>query len=601
MRAREFISEVINPATIRPGFSKTQNMGAYTLKAYIDPKVGNMPHLRIDAIDNQSGALIGATYFEPKDVAGNTIKTWQQIGKNGNLEALMTNVNPTQQNKGIGSAMYNFARRLGNQINPSSFGQTAAGKAFWNSGAGVNKIGQQGPSIDDALKQDFLKKARAEPTAPVAKTNAGAQPNQSINPMTPSRLTHPEVYNKPGAPAAAPSQPNTAGQQNTRYIRDTNGNLIPNPQANVKAPATTAAPVKPTVAPTSGLTRPDIPASVTPPGGFKTPSQVDQAINQIRSQPIDWDRESRSRGYAGVPPVQQPQTIRPQTTQSSSYANSQYAKNIAADNERLAKTVAADNLSRNQNLANQNAELSKRLAAQGDNSDYAKNIAADQARLNKQVADAQAQYNKTNPSKQGSGLTTQPPAPTKTTTPAVATTNVPQSSNAVATVPQTNVAPAKTPGSNVIGVMPTKNMGPAELVSPAGGGGGGGAIAKGIAGAGAAGAAAKMPQSGDEYTNFYPVTGTQFQNQQYIKDLQNQAAKYPSDPNIKGELEKMQKKFPVTPSKSVAPQTDIDPWASGIVPLPKGADSAENDLATNISSLIPKALNSNDLIERKRK
>ena len=263
--------------------------------------------------------------------------------------------------------------------------------------------------------------------------------------------------------------------------------------------------------------------------------------------------------------------------------------------------MAADNLSRNQNLANQNAELSKRLAAQGDNSDYAKNIAADQARLNKQVADAQAQYNKTNPSKQGSGLTTQPPAPTKTTTPAVATTNVPQSSNAVATVPQTNVAPAKTPGSNVIGVMPTKNMGPAELVSPAGGGGGGGAIAKGIAGAGAAGAAAKMPQSGDEYTNFYPVTGTQFQNQQYIKDLQNQAAKYPSDPNIKGELEKMQKKFPVTPSKSVAPQTDIDPWASGIVPLPKGADSAENDLATNISSLVPKALNSNDLIERKRR
>jgi hypothetical protein len=38
-----------------------------------------------------------------------------------------------------------------------------------------------------------------------------------------------------------------------------------------------------------------------------------------------------------------------------------------------------------------------------------------------------------------------------------------------------------------------------------------------------------------------------------------------------------------------------------MIPLPKGADAAENDLATNISSLIPKGLNSNDLIERKRK
>jgi hypothetical protein len=97
------------------------------------------------------------------------------------------------------------------------------------------------------------------------------------------------------------------------------------------------------------------------------------------------------------------------------------------------------------------------------------------------------------------------------------------------------------------------------------------------------------------------VAGTQFQDQQYIKDLQNQAAKYPNDPNIKGELEKMQKKLPVKSTPTTAPQADIDPWASGIVPLPKGADSAENDLGTNISSLIPKALNSNDLIERKRK
>jgi hypothetical protein len=49
----------------------------------------------------------------------------------------------------------------------------------------------------------------------------------------------------------------------------------------------------------------------------------------------------------------------------------------------------------------------------------------------------------------------------------------------------------------------------------------------------------KNIDKGSEYTNVYPAFGTDFQNKQYIKDLEAELAKTPNDPVIKAELKKM--------------------------------------------------------------
>jgi hypothetical protein len=58
---------------------------------------------------------------------------------------------------------------------------------------------------------------------------------------------------------------------------------------------------------------------------------------------------------------------------------------------------------------------------------------------------------------------------------------------------------------------------------------------------------------GNEYTNIYPAVGpTDFQNKQYIKDLEKELAKTPNDPTIKAELDKMRGVTnPTTSSKSL--------------------------------------------------
>ena len=49
---------------------------------------------------------------------------------NDSLEALDLHVDPKHRRKGLATAMYKFARELGNDIAPSSK-QTAMGKLFW--------------------------------------------------------------------------------------------------------------------------------------------------------------------------------------------------------------------------------------------------------------------------------------------------------------------------------------------------------------------------------------------------------------------------------------------------------------------------------------
>lgn len=166
MRAHEFIDEVVNDLTLKPGFERTQNMGDYTLRAYYDKAMGPEPHLRVDAID-RSGKIVGSTYFQPRTQTGQ-LATPGPASASSHLEALATKVDPAFQRQGVASSMYNFARRLGNQIKPSTLAQTPAGKDFWARGGGgigqINKVPAQ-PDVPGAVQPQ-----PASPTAPKPQT-----------------------------------------------------------------------------------------------------------------------------------------------------------------------------------------------------------------------------------------------------------------------------------------------------------------------------------------------------------------------------------------------------------------------------------------------
>lgn len=72
-----------------------------------------------------------------------------------NLRPTMLQVSERYRRQGIASAMYNFARRLGNDVVPGA-AQTDMGRAFWQGGAG------QGRSLDVS---DIPEPPPASPTA----------------------------------------------------------------------------------------------------------------------------------------------------------------------------------------------------------------------------------------------------------------------------------------------------------------------------------------------------------------------------------------------------------------------------------------------------
>lgn len=113
------LSEIFNPQVFTRGFEKERNHGRYRLVA----RVGRMPYspdrramrsdqFRVEAWRGRS--LVGWVNFEIID---------------DHLEALDVVVEPQHRRKGIASAMYQFARDLGNDIQPSSK-QTALGRKF---------------------------------------------------------------------------------------------------------------------------------------------------------------------------------------------------------------------------------------------------------------------------------------------------------------------------------------------------------------------------------------------------------------------------------------------------------------------------------------
>jgi GNAT superfamily N-acetyltransferase len=135
MRAQEFTVEKINPKTVQPGFR-------------VEKKLEN---LRMVATGRDSGRDDGVLGILIKVYDDDKNRLWPEIATarlivdtkdvldpNSVLKASFLHVDTDYRRQGIASAMYNFARELGNDLAPST-NQSSLGRAFWTGGGGVGK------------------------------------------------------------------------------------------------------------------------------------------------------------------------------------------------------------------------------------------------------------------------------------------------------------------------------------------------------------------------------------------------------------------------------------------------------------------------------
>lgn len=133
------VNEKINPRVIEPGFTAEKWInGRYLLRA--------VARETDDPNDRLRGMIIKA--YDP-EAKGHVTRSWgigtarfiaKQDKSTGewNLVSSNTQVSDQYQRQGIASAMYQWARELGNDIEPS-YNRTAQGKHFWDKGAGVGR------------------------------------------------------------------------------------------------------------------------------------------------------------------------------------------------------------------------------------------------------------------------------------------------------------------------------------------------------------------------------------------------------------------------------------------------------------------------------
>jgi GNAT superfamily N-acetyltransferase len=128
------LSEKINHEVLKRGFEKTKDCDWYVLTARGDQKsraVTDPPELVITANlkngkNGRAGTEIGE--LQLRQAQGE----YNRGSKEENLYAPSVYVDEEYQRKGIASAMYKFAKELGNTILPS-LSQTDDAKAFWSS------------------------------------------------------------------------------------------------------------------------------------------------------------------------------------------------------------------------------------------------------------------------------------------------------------------------------------------------------------------------------------------------------------------------------------------------------------------------------------
>lgn len=123
MRATEFINETINSDVLDPRFSHTQEIGAYTYKAFAYNLRPGAKFLRVQAfVDPSDNAM---------DCIGDVLFRIKEDDTGGHLESINTFVADEYQKQGIASTMYAYAKMLGNDIHPSK-DQLPPGKAMWD-------------------------------------------------------------------------------------------------------------------------------------------------------------------------------------------------------------------------------------------------------------------------------------------------------------------------------------------------------------------------------------------------------------------------------------------------------------------------------------
>ena len=132
------IDEYVNKDTVTPGFKKEKWImgGKYKLVATARDRKNNKDAegLIIKVIDPEDTSA-----FRPGEVGSvRLIVKGDGSYDDRALSASLLGVDDDHQRKGLASAMYQFARELGNSIIPSN-AQTDMGKAFWQGGAGISK------------------------------------------------------------------------------------------------------------------------------------------------------------------------------------------------------------------------------------------------------------------------------------------------------------------------------------------------------------------------------------------------------------------------------------------------------------------------------
>lgn len=121
MRARDFLADEFNPKVFRRGFETKKELDDdYTLIA----RAGYIPYVPGKFV-TQSHQFRVEVHYRRSPVAWVNFEVIDD-----HLEAVDVTVEPEHRRRGLATAMYRFARDLGNEIRPSPK-QTAMGRAFW--------------------------------------------------------------------------------------------------------------------------------------------------------------------------------------------------------------------------------------------------------------------------------------------------------------------------------------------------------------------------------------------------------------------------------------------------------------------------------------
>ena len=115
MKAKEFVTETINPDCFNPAFNDTQHFDGLTYRATVEEEYGK-PVLTVKVLDDNFQQA-GLAKFKPSKAG---------------VVSLITSFRPEYQGQGLARNIYAYVRALGNTIVPSR-NQLPAGRAMWDS------------------------------------------------------------------------------------------------------------------------------------------------------------------------------------------------------------------------------------------------------------------------------------------------------------------------------------------------------------------------------------------------------------------------------------------------------------------------------------